>query len=56
MKLCFITCFWLCVLCLPTLAQASHPLDPLVMPVHKAGFKLMPVSFFSHNPALDVPK
>ncbi len=27
-----------------------------VMPVHKAGFKLIPYCFFSRNPALDVPK
>jgi primary-amine oxidase len=26
-----------------------------VMPVHKAGFRLVPVGFFSRNPALDVP-
>jgi primary-amine oxidase len=27
-----------------------------VMPVHRAGFKLVPAGFFSRNPALDVPK
>jgi Cu2+-containing amine oxidase len=27
-----------------------------VMPVHKAGFRLVPVGFFARNPALDVPK
>ncbi len=27
-----------------------------VMPVHRAGFKLMPSGFFARNPALDVPK
>jgi primary-amine oxidase len=27
-----------------------------VMPVHKAGFKLVPAGFFARNPALDVPK
>jgi primary-amine oxidase len=27
-----------------------------VMPVHKAGFKLVPLGFFARNPALDVPK
>lgn len=27
-----------------------------VMPVHRAGFKLLPASFFSKNPALDVPR
>jgi len=26
-----------------------------VMPVHRAGFKLMPSGFFAHNPALDLP-
>ncbi|MBI1787331.1 MAG: primary-amine oxidase [Acidobacteria bacterium] len=26
-----------------------------VMPVHRAGFKLLPAGFFSRNPALDVP-
>lgn len=33
-----------------------RPEDYPVMPVHKAGFKLVPVSFFTRNPALDVPK
>ncbi|MDX2031450.1 MAG: primary-amine oxidase [Blastocatellia bacterium] len=33
-----------------------RPEDYPVMPVHKAGFKLMPVGFFSRNPALDVPR
>ena len=33
-----------------------RPEDYPVMPVHKAGFKLMPVGFFTRNPALDVPK
>lgn len=33
-----------------------RPEDYPVMPVHKAGFKLAPVAFFSRNPALDVPK
>ncbi len=28
----------------------------LALPVHKAGFKLMPVGFFVKNPALDVPR
>jgi primary-amine oxidase len=27
-----------------------------VMPVHRAGFKLLPSGFFSRNPALDVPR
>jgi primary-amine oxidase len=26
-----------------------------VMPVHRAGFQLIPAGFFSRNPALDVP-
>ncbi len=33
-----------------------RPEDYPVMPVHKAGFKLMPVGFFTRNPALDLPK
>lgn len=33
-----------------------RPEDWPVMPVHKAGFKLMPVGFFTQNPALDLPK
>lgn len=33
-----------------------RPEDWPVMPVHKAGFKLMPYGFFTRNPALDVPK
>lgn len=33
-----------------------RPEDWPVMPVHKAGFKLMPVGFFVKNPALDVPR
>ncbi len=33
-----------------------RPEDYPVMPVHKAGFKLMPVGFFTQNPALDLPK
>jgi len=27
-----------------------------VMPVHRAGFKVMPSGFFARNPALDLPK
>jgi primary-amine oxidase len=27
-----------------------------IMPVHRTGFKLVPVGFFSKNPALDVPE
>ncbi len=33
-----------------------RPEDWPVMPVHKAGFKLMPNGFFARNPAMDVPK
>ncbi|MBL8191924.1 MAG: primary-amine oxidase [Acidobacteria bacterium] len=33
-----------------------RPEDYPVMPVHKAGFKLMPIGFFTQNPALDLPK
>lgn len=33
-----------------------RPEDWPVMPVHKAGFKLMPYGFFTQNPALDLPK
>ena len=33
-----------------------RPEDYPVMPVHKTGFKLMPVGFFTRNPALDLPK
>jgi primary-amine oxidase len=32
-----------------------RPEDWPVMPVHRAGFQLMPAGFFSRNPALDVP-
>ncbi|MBL8171671.1 MAG: primary-amine oxidase [Acidobacteria bacterium] len=33
-----------------------RPEDYPVMPVHKAGFKLLPTAFFARNPALDVPR
>ena len=33
-----------------------RPEDWPVMPVHKAGFKLIPSGFFPRNPAMDVPK
>jgi primary-amine oxidase len=33
-----------------------RPEDWPVMPVHKAGFKLMPNGFFARNPAMDVPR
>jgi len=32
-----------------------RPEDWPVMPVHEAGFKLMPVGFFASNPAMDLP-
>ncbi len=32
-----------------------RPEDWPVMPVHRAGFKLVPTGFFARNPALDVP-
>lgn len=32
-----------------------RPEDWPVMPVHRTGFKLVPMGFFSRNPALDVP-
>ena len=32
-----------------------RPEDWPVMPVHSAGFKLVPWSFFDRNPALDLP-
>ena len=33
-----------------------RPEDWPVMPVYEAGFKLMPVGFFSSNPAMDLPR
>jgi primary-amine oxidase len=33
-----------------------RPEDWPVMPVHKAGFKLIPTGFFARNPAMDVPR
>ena len=38
------------------ITHLPRPEDWPVMPVHKAGFKLMPNGFFTRNPALDVPK
>ena len=38
------------------ITHLPRPEDWPVMPVHKAGFKLMPNGFFTSNPALDVPK
>jgi primary-amine oxidase len=32
-----------------------RPEDWPVMPVHEAGFKLVPTGFFARNPALDLP-
>ena len=33
-----------------------RPEDWPVMPVHKAGFKLIPTGFFARNPAMDLPR
>ena len=33
-----------------------RPEDWPIMPVHPAGFKLVPDGFFEHNPAIDLPK
>ncbi len=38
------------------ITHITRPEDWPVMPVHRAGFKLVPSGFFSRNPALDVPK
>ncbi len=38
------------------ITHIPRPEEWPVMTVHKAGFKLIPSSFFSRNPALDVPK
>jgi primary-amine oxidase len=38
------------------ITHIPRPEEWPVMPVHKAGFKLVPVGFFARNPALDVPK
>ena len=38
------------------ITHMARPEEWPVMPVHRAGFKLMPNGFFSRNPALDVPK
>jgi primary-amine oxidase len=38
------------------IAHIPRPEEWPVMPVHRAGFKLVPVGFFARNPALDVPK
>jgi primary-amine oxidase len=36
--------------------HAPRPEEWPVMPVHRAGFKLLPAGFFDRNPALDVPR
>jgi primary-amine oxidase len=36
--------------------HVPRPEDWPVMPVHKAGFKLIPYGFFTQNPALDLPR
>jgi len=36
--------------------RLPRPEEWPVMPVHRAGFKVMPSGFFARNPALDVPK
>lgn len=38
------------------ITHIPRPEEWPVMPVHKAGFKLVPVDFFSRNPALEVSK
>ncbi len=38
------------------ITHIPRPEDWPVMPVHKAGFKLIPSGFFARNPAMDVPK
>ncbi|MBI3695251.1 MAG: primary-amine oxidase [Acidobacteria bacterium] len=38
------------------ITHIPRPEEWPVMPVHKAGFKLVPAGFFARNPALDVPK
>jgi primary-amine oxidase len=38
------------------ITHIPRPEDWPVMPVHKAGFKLIPNGFFVRNPAMDVPK
>jgi primary-amine oxidase len=36
--------------------HTPRPEEWPIMPAHEAGFKLVPVSFFSRNPALDLPR
>jgi primary-amine oxidase len=38
------------------ITHLPRPEEWPVMPVHQAGFKLVPAGFFARNPALDVPK
>src|SRR5262249_32945719 len=38
------------------ITHIPRPEEWPVMPVHRAGFKLVPSGFFARNPALDVPK
>ena len=38
------------------ITHIPRPEDWPVMPVHKAGFKLVPTGFFAQNPAMDVGK
>lgn len=38
------------------ITHLPRPEDWPVVPVHRAGFKLLPTGFFSRNPAMDVPK
>jgi primary-amine oxidase len=38
------------------ITHIPRPEDWPVMPVHRAGFKLTPLGFFSRNPALDLPR
>jgi primary-amine oxidase len=37
------------------LTHITRPEEWPVMPVHRMGFSLVPVHFFNHNPALDLP-
>lgn len=36
--------------------HTPRPEDWPVMPVHRTGFKLLPVAFFERNPAMDLPR
>lgn len=38
------------------ITHVPRPEEWPVMPVHAAGFKLVPAGFFTRNPALDIPK